>query len=352
MGYRIALLPGDGIGPEVVDATVPVLETVGESNGISFEYTRFDWGSSRYLDQGSMLPGDAPDQLRGFDAILHGAMGDPSVPDHISSREGHLSIRKAFDHYLNLRPAYLYNAEMSPLTGYRNGAVDIEWYRENTEGEYLDVGGRLNRGGATEMAIQSAVYTRDGIERVVRAAFDAAESRSGRLTSVTKSNALSHTPVFWDEIVAEISREHPTVPIEELHVDAAALALVERPDSFDVVVAPNLYSDILTDLTAGITGGIGLAPSANLNPNDEGVPGMFEPVHGSAPDIAGRGIANPIAEILSAAMMLEDLGEETASAKIETVVAEHLVDADAPRTPDLGGRDSTEDVVTDLVRRV
>lgn len=351
MGYEVALLPGDGIGVEVVDATVPLIERIAEKHDFSIELDRFDWGSDRYLNEGQMFPEDAPDLLRGYDAIVHGAMGHPDVPDHISSRQGHLSLREAFDYYLNIRPAYLFSPETSPLGDYEQGGIDIKWFRENTEGEYVDFGGQMKRGGSTELAVQSAVYTRDGIERVVRAAFDSAHDRDNHLTSITKSNALSHGPVFWDEIVADIAREYPDVTVEELHVDAAALALVERPDEFDVVVAPNLFSDILTDLTAGITGGLGLAPSANLNPNTD-VPGMFEPVHGSAPDIAGMGVANPLAEVLSVSMMFEDLGERAATADLWGAVEEQLADDGAPKTPDLGGDSKTTDVTADLEQRI
>lgn len=351
MDYRIALIPGDGIGPEVVDANIPILERLADQYSFSVHLERFDWGSERYLSQGNMFPDAAPAMLESFDAIFHGAMGDPRVPDHISSRQGHHRIREAFDQYMNIRPGYLFNPDLSPLRGYEAGDIDIQWYRENTEGEYTNMGGRMNRGGSTELAIQSAIYTRSGIDRILRAAFEAAQERSGRVSSITKSNVLSHGLVFWDEMVQEVSQSYPDVDVEELHVDAAALALVERPESFDVIVAPNLFSDILTDQVAGIIGGLGMAPSANLNP-DKDVPGMFEPVHGSAPDIAGEGLANPIAAALSMELLLRDLNEIEAAEKLWRVITEQLSDSDAPRTPDLRGDAGTEDVCADLLHRL
>ena len=351
MDYEIALVPGDGIGAEVVDANIPVAQQLADKHGFSLDLERFEWGSERYLSQGNMFPDDAPAVLESFDAIIHGAMGDPRVPDHISSRQGHHRIREAFDQYLNIRPGYLFNPDLSPLRDYQAGDIDIQWYRENTEGEYTDMGGRMNRGGSTELALQSAIYTRTGIDRILRAAFETANQRSGKLTSITKSNVLSHGLVFWDEMVAEVGQSYPDVTIEELYVDAAALALVERPESFDVIVAPNLFSDILTDQVAGVIGGLGMAPSANINP-DKDVPGMFEPVHGSAPDIAGKGVANPIAASLSMELMLRDLGEVDAAQDLWDAIAEQLADRNAPRTPDLGGNDGTAEVSADLLDRL
>jgi tartrate dehydrogenase/decarboxylase/D-malate dehydrogenase len=347
--HDIALLPGDGIGPEVVDATVPLLGELGERHGFDVEFTRYDWGSDRYVERGEMIPDDAPDRLRPHDAILLGAMGDPRVPDHVSSTEGHLVIRKAFDHYVNLRPARLYEGAPTPLAGYGGGDIDVLWFRENTEGEYVDIGGRLARGGRTEMALQTAVFTHDGVERIARAAFEAALDRDRKLTNVTKSNALPYGPVFWDEVVEEVAEDYPEVDLEHLFVDAANMDLALRPEAFDVVVSSNLFGDILTDLTAAITGGLGLAPSANLNPDVEDVPGMFEPVHGSAPDIAGEGIADPLATVLSTALMLDDLDEPGAADTLRGAVETYLADPDAPRTPDLGG-DARTDAVAESVR--
>lgn len=351
MAYEIALLPGDGIGTEVVDATVPVLEKTGERFGFEFAFERYDWGSQHYLEHGEMLPDSAYDQLAAHDAILHGAMGHPDVPDHVSSTQGHISIRREFDHYVNLRPATLFDPALSPLEDVREGDVDIEWYRENTEGEYIDIGGELRRGGRTEIALQSSVYTETGVERIAEHAFEAARRRDGSVTNVTKSNALSHGPVFWDEVVEDVAEEFPDVELEHMYVDAANMHLVQRPASFDVVLSSNLFGDILTDLTAAIVGGLGLAPSANLNPDGD-FPGMFEPVHGSAPDIAGRGVANPLATVLSACLLLEDLGEDAAAETLRDTVAAQVRDETAPRTPDLGGDATTAQVAADLVDRL
>ena len=238
-----------------------------------------------------------------------------------------------------------------PLAGFDEETIDIEWYQENSEGEYADIGGRLERARETELAIQSSIFTRDGIERTVELAFEAAQSRNDKLTSITKSNALRHTHGFWDEVVEEYAEEYPDVSVEYLFVDAAALHLVQRPEEFDVVVAPNLVSDILTDLAAGLVGGLGLAPSANLNPNDD-VPGMFEPIHGSAPDIAGQDAANPLAMILSAGMMLDDLGEHEAAEDLQESINAQLGDKSGARTVDIGGTSTTTEVASDLERRI
>ncbi|WP_248910436.1 isocitrate/isopropylmalate dehydrogenase family protein [Halocatena marina] len=350
MEYDIALLPGDGIGNEVVEATIPVLDAASEKFGFEFQTTWYDWGSQRYLQKGEMLPDTAYDQLAEHDAILHGAMGHPDVPDHISSTEGHISIRREFDHYINLRPAILFDSSLTPLKGVETEDVNIVWYRENTEGEYIDVGGRLNRGGSTEIALQSSIYTKEGIRRIAKSAFRDAKTRSKKVTNVTKSNALSHGPVFWDEVVEEVSEEFPDVRLENMYVDAANMHLVQRPEDFDVVLSSNLFGDILTDLTAAIVGGLGMTPSANLNPNND-YPGMFEPVHGSAPDIAGDGIANPLATVLSSGLMFDDFGQSSAAAAIREGVEAQVSDETAPKTPDLGGSAKTRDVVDDLVTR-
>jgi tartrate dehydrogenase/decarboxylase/D-malate dehydrogenase len=351
MAHEIAVLPGDGIGPEVVDATVPLVEEVADAHGIGLSVTRFDWGSERYLAEGSMFPDDGFDRLREHDAVIHGAMGDPRVPDDVTSIEGPIAIRRALDLYVNLRPAYLFEGAPTPLSGYEPGEIDVEWYRENTEGEYGDIGGQLTRGGETDVAVETSVYTREGVERIARAAFEGALERDRHVTNVTKSNALRYGPTFWDEVVEEVAADYPEVDLEHLFVDAANMALVRRPEEFDVVVSSNLFGDILTDLTAAITGGLGMTPSANVNP-DLDVPGMFEPVHGSAPDIAGEGIANPIASVLTEALMFEDLGEDEAAADLRGAVVDHLADADSPRTPDIGGEAGTEDVVESLRDRL
>jgi tartrate dehydrogenase/decarboxylase/D-malate dehydrogenase len=351
MTLDVALLPGDGIGPEVVDATVPVLERLADAYGFGLRTTRYGWNSERYLERGEMLPPDGPDRLADYDAILHGAMGHPDVPDHISSGQGHLRIRRAFDHYINKRPTRLFDGVRCPLRDYGPGDIDIEWYRENSEGEYIDMGGLMDRGGTGELAIQSSIYTRRGIERIARAAFDAATEREGLVTNVTKSNALSYGPVLWDSVVEAVGEEYPDVTLEHLYVDAANMDLVRRPEAFDVVVSSNLFGDILTDLTAQITGGLGLAPSANRNPEND-YPDMYEPIHGSAPDIAGQGVANPLATALSAGLMLEDAGHADAAGALRRAVEAQLADGEAPRTPDLGGDAGTDEVAADLRSRL
>jgi tartrate dehydrogenase/decarboxylase/D-malate dehydrogenase len=351
MAHDIAVLPGDGIGPEIYEATEPLLADVADAYDVAYSTTWYDWNSEWYLERGEMMPEDGPDQLASHDAILLGAMGHPDVPDTVSSGEGHLRIRNEFDHYINLRPVTLFDGVESPLRGYDGGDIDIEWYRENSEGGYLNIGGTLTRGKHSEMAVQSTVFTERGVERIARAAFEAATERDGHLTNVTKSNAQEFAPVFWDDVVEEVSGEFPEVELRHMYVDAATLHLVQQPESFDVVVAPNLFSDILTDLTAAVTGGLGVAPSANLNPEND-KPGMFEPVHGSAPDIAGDGVANPLASVLSTSLMLEDLGEVAAADALWQAVGGLLADSNAPRTPDLGGEATTGDVVADLRDRI
>ncbi|MFB6149396.1 MAG: isocitrate/isopropylmalate dehydrogenase family protein [Halobacteriales archaeon] len=351
MAYDIATLPGDGIGPEVIDAAMPVLETVADQYGFTFETTSYPWNSRRYLDGDGMMPADALDQLAGHDAILLGAIGHPEVPDHVTLNELLLPIRKGFDQQVCRRPSVLFEGVQSPLRGYSGGDIDFEVFRENTEGEYADVGGREHRGFDHEIAIQAAVFTRAGTEAIVRAAFDRATERASTVTNVTKSNAQAHSMVFWDDVVETVAADYPEVAVERLLVDAAAMDLIRRPDQFDVIVASNLFGDILTDIGAIITGSMGLAPSGNLNVTGE-YPSMFEPVHGSAPDIAGDGIANPLAAVLSGAMMFDHLGETGASDRLWSVVEDQLADLDAPRTPDLGGDATTTTVVEDLIERL
>ena len=351
MTHDIALLPGDGVGVEVVEATRPLVEDVADDRGIDLRLTRYDWGSERYLSEGAMMPDDATDRLADFDAILLGAVGHPDVPDHVTLRGMMLPIRKTFDQQVCKRPSVLFEGVESPLRGYEGGDIDFVVFRENTEGEYSDVGGREHRGFEHEVAVQSAVYTRKGTEAVVRAAFEAATERTGHLTNVTKSNAQAHGMVFWDDVVRDVSEEYPDVEVERLLVDAASMDLVRRPDEFDVLVASNLFGDILTDIGAIVSGSMGLAPSANINVEGD-YPSMFEPVHGSAPDIAGRGVANPLATVLSASMLFEELGEDDAAEALRVAVADQLADPDAPRTPDIGGDAGTEDVVADLHDRI
>ena len=348
--YEIAVIEGDGIGPEILDHVTPWLKTLADSHDVTFEFTSFPWGSDRYLDTGAMMPADGVDQLRPFDSILLGAVGHPDVPDHVTLHGLLLPIRKQFDQRICLRPTVLYEGVESPLRGYDGGDINFVVYRENTEGEYADVGGRVHQGLDHEVAIQTGVFTREGTETIVRGAFEAASEREGKLTSVTKSNAQAYSMTFWDDVVSTIAEEYPAISVERLLVDAAAMDLIRRPEEFDVIVASNLFGDILTDIGAIVGGSMGLAPSANLTDRND-VPSMFEPVHGSAPDIVGQGVANPLATILSVAMLCEDLGEERLATTIEAAVTEQLADADAPRTPDLGGDSTTGAVVEDLARR-
>lgn len=350
MTYRVATIPGDGIGPEVIEATLPLLEEAASLHGFSLDFPRFDWGTERYLGTGAMMPDDALDKLRDADAILLGAVGHPDVPDHITLRGLLLPIRKGFNQQVCLRPSVLYDGVESPLRGYSGGDIDFVVYRENTEGEYADAGGRVHQGFAHEVAIQSAVFTREGTEAIVRAAFEGATERGGLVTSVTKSNAQAYGMTLWDDVVEEVSTEYPNIAVESLLVDAACMDLVRRPDEFDVLVASNLFGDILTDIGAIVTGSMGLAPSGNINISGD-YPSMFEPVHGSAPDITGESIANPIATVLSAAMLFENLGEHGAAASLEDAVASLLADPDAPRTPDLGGHATTTAVIEGLSDR-
>ena len=349
--YEIAVIPGDGIGVEVVDAALPVVEAAAADAGFEIETTRFGWGTEYYLDHGEMMPDNGLDRLRGFDNIFLGAVGHPEVPDHVTLHGLLLPIRKGFDQYVCKRPNVLFEGIDSPLRGYGAGDIDFVVYRENTEGEYASVGGREHRGFDHETAVQSALFTRRGTERIVRAAFRAAAEREGHLTSITKSNAQAHSMVFWDDVVAGVSAEFPSVDVERLLVDAAAMDLIRRPHEFDVVVASNLFGDILTDIGAQITGSMGLAPSGNVHPGDAN-PSMFEPVHGSAPDIVGDGVANPLATVLSWSMLFEDLGETTAGNALWSAVVDQLAEESAPRTPDIGGTAGTEDVVADLRARL
>jgi len=351
MAHEIALIPGDGIGREVVDATRPLVDDLAAAEGFDLDYTDLDWGSDRYLAEGAMMPDNGVETLREHDAILLGAVGRPDVPDHVTLHGLMLPIRKRLNQQVCKRPATLFEGVESPLRGYEGGDVDVVVFRENTEGEYANAGGREHRGFDHEVAVQTAVYTREGTEAVVRAAFEAATERGGHLTNVTKSNAQAHGMVFWDDVVGDVSEGYPDVEVERLLVDAAAMDFVRRPEEFDVVVASNLFGDILTDLGAIVTGSLGLAPSANIA-LDGGAPSMFEPVHGSAPDIAGEGVANPLATVRSAAMLLDHLGESEAASRLEDAVATQLADPDAPRTPDLGGDSGTEAVVADLRDRL
>ncbi len=342
--YRVAVIPGDGIGNEVTPAAIRVVDAAARRAGAAFEWTTFPWGSAYYFEHGRMMPPDALEQLRPSDAIFFGAVGDPRIQDNVTLNGLLLPIRRGFDQYACVRPAVLYPGVRGPLAGTKPGEIDFVVVRENTEGEYAQVGGVLYQGSPHEVAVQSATFTRHGTERVIRFAFDLARRRGRKrlLTSVTKSNAQGFSMAFWDRVFADVARDYPDVRTESLLVDAACMDLVRRPRDFDVIVASNLFGDILTDLSAAITGSLGLAPSGNLNPART-FPSMFEPVHGSAPDIAGRGIANPMAAMLAAAMMLDFLGEEAAAKDVDAAVLRVLADQRRV-TPDLGGPGTTDSV--------
>ncbi len=340
--HRIAALSGDGIGLEVVPAARQVLDAAAGRHGFALKWEEFDWGCEYYTRTGQMMPEDALETLAGFDAIFLGAVGYPGVPDHVSLWGLLIPIRRAFEQYVNLRPIRLLRGITSPLRGIESGDLDFLVVRENNEGEYSEIGGRLYRGTPRELAVQESVFTKTGVERVQRYAFELARSRGGRLDSATKSNGIIHTMPFWDEVFRRLGAGYPDVPTGEYHVDALAAQFVLDPRRFDVVVASNLFGDILTDLGAAIVGSIGIAPSANLNPERDH-PSMFEPVHGSAPDIAGNGVANPIGQIWSGAMMLDHLGHEGAAADLVAAV-ERVLGAGTVRTPDLGGTATTEEV--------
>jgi tartrate dehydrogenase/decarboxylase / D-malate dehydrogenase len=341
--FRIAVIGGDGIGPEVVDQAIRVADVaLRQEPGARLDWHRLPWSGTWYQQTGQMMPADGWDILRQHDAILLGAIGHPAVADHITLHGLLLPMRRKFDQYINLRPAYLYRGVQSPLRDKAPGSIDMLVYRENTEGEYAPLGGRHYVGTPHEIALQANLFTRRGCERVIRAAFEGARTRRRKVTSITKSNAQQFGMVLWDEVFREVARSYPDIETNSLLIDAAAMDFVRKPESFDVVVASNLFGDILTDLSAIVTGSVGLAASANINP-ERIYPSMFEPVHGSAPDIAGKGIANPLAAILSAGMMLDHLGLTKAGAMVRQGVA-RVLEAGSPRTPDVGGKASTEEV--------
>ena len=345
MTHRVALLPGDGVGPEVVAEARKAVDALG----LAIEWTELPWGSAYYHRHGQMMPDDGLDVLRAHDAILMGAVGDPSVPDHLSLWGLILDVRQRLDLWANVRPARLLAGIPCPLGGREPADVDMLFVRENTEGEYSGIGGRAHRGLPSEVAIEASVFTRGGVERVIRYAFERAAERRGVLTSATKSNASRFGYVLWDEIAEEVAAEHPGIRYERVLVDALAARMVRDPGSLDVVVASNLFADILTDLAAAIQGGMGMAASANLAPGS-GAPGLFEPVHGSAPDIAGQGVANPAGAIWSASLMLDHLGEAAAGRVLMTALED--VCREGPRTRDVGGTASTRVVGDAVAERV
>jgi tartrate dehydrogenase/decarboxylase/D-malate dehydrogenase len=341
--YKIAVIPGDGVGPEVINEGVKVLRKVSELDGtFGFDFTYFPWGCEYYLQNGFMMPKDGIDQLKEFDAIYLGAVGAPGVPDHISLWDLLLIIRKSFDQYINLRPIKLLEGAPCPLTGVKKEDVDMIVVRENSEGEYAGSGSWLYKGKPHEVVIQNAVFSRVGCERVIRYAYELARKEKKTLTNVSKANALNYSMVFWDEVFNEIGREYPDVKTYSLLVDAASMFFVKQPQRFQIVVTSNLFGDILTDLGAAIAGGMGLAAGANINP-ERNFPSMFEPIHGSAPDIAGKGIANPLASIWSASQMLDFFGHEDWGKLLIDVIEQVLTEGKI-FTPDLGGNSSTIEV--------
>jgi tartrate dehydrogenase/decarboxylase/D-malate dehydrogenase len=348
--HKIAVIPGDGIGKEVIPEGIRALEQAGRRFGVEFAWRTFDWSCETYAKTGRMMPVDGIDILRGFDAIFLGAVGFPGVPDHVSLWGLLIPVRRAFDQYVNLRPVRLLPGLKSPLAGRGPADIDFMIVRENTEGEYSEIGGRLNAGTPREVVIQEAVFTRVGVDRVQRFAFELARRRRWHVTSATKSNGIIHTMPFWDERFAANAKDFADVKTDQFHIDILTAHFVRNPHWFDVVVGSNLFGDILSDLGPAVAGGMGIAPSANLNP-ERRAPSMFEPVHGSAPDIAGRGIANPIATVWSGAMMLEHLGHAEAAAAVVTAIERVVAEGEA-LTPDLGGRATTAEVGTAIVAAI
>jgi tartrate dehydrogenase/decarboxylase/D-malate dehydrogenase len=346
--HRIAAIPADGIGPEVIDAGLEVLEALAaRDGGFALTVDRYDWGSDRYRRTGALMPQDGLDQLRTADAIYFGAVGAPDIPDHVTLWGLRLPICQGFDQYANVRPTRILPGVTSPLRGV--GPDDLDWViiRENSEGEYAGHGGRAHRGHPEEVATETAIFTRVGVERIMRYAFDVARGRPARhLTVVTKSNAQRHGMVFWDEIATLVAADYPDVRWDKELVDAMTTRMVRRPASIDTVVATNLHADILSDLAAALAGSLGIAPTGNIDPQRR-FPSMFEPIHGSAFDITGRGIANPVASFWTAAMMLEHLGEAAAATTLMTAVEQ--VCADGVLTPDLGGSATTAEVTRAVV---
>ena len=349
--YRIAVIAGDGVGPEVMAEAVKVLEAASAKDGrFSFEFTYFPWGCEYYLKTGEMMPKDALDTLKAFDAILLGAVGYPGVPDHISLRELLLTIRHEFDQYINLRPVKLLEGAPCPLKDVPREDIDMIFVRENSEGEYSGSGAWLYKGTPHEVVIQNGVFSRMGCERVIRYAYNLAREKGKTLTSISKANALNYSMVFWDQIFAEIGKEFPDVETHSLLVDAASMFMVKDPKRLQVVVTSNLFGDILTDLGAAISGGMGLAAGANLNPEKK-FPSMFEPIHGSAPDIAGKGIANPLASAWTAGQLLTFFGYPEWEDRIVNAIQDLLVEKKA-LTPDMGGTASTSECGSALAAKL
>ncbi len=347
--YNIAVICGDGIGPEVINEGIKVLKKVAESDGgFEFSFTYFPWGCEYYLKNGVMMPDDGIETLKKFDAIYLGAVGYPGVPDHISLWDLLLKIRHEFDQYVNLRPVKLLNGAECPLKNISCEDIDMTVIRENSEGEYAGAGDWLYKGQPHEVALQTGVFSRKGTERIIRYAFELARKEKKTLTSISKGNALNYSMVFWDSIFNEVKEDYPDVETYSLLVDAASMFFVKNPKRFQVVVTSNLFGDIITDLGAAIAGGMGLAAGANINPEKK-FPSMFEPVHGSAPDIAGKGIANPLAAIWSASQMLDFFGHQDWGKKVIDAIEQLMVSKEC-LTPDMGGNASTSDVGTAILK--
>lgn len=348
---KIAVIPGDGIGKETVPEGIRVLEAVGSKFDLSFAWNEFDWSCETYAATGRMMPEDGLDRISGHDAIFLGAVGFPGVPDHVSLWGLLIPIRRAFQQYVNLRPVRLFDGVPCPLAERKPGDIDYYVVRENNEGEYSNSGGRLYAGTEDEIVLQETVFTRKGVDRIMRYAFDLARTRDRKhVTSATKSNGISITMPYWDERFEAVSADYPGVTTDKFHIDILCAHFVRNPHWFDVVVGSNLFGDILSDLGPATTGTIAIAPSANINP-ERAFPSMFEPVHGSAPDIAGQGIANPIGQIWSASMMLEHLGHPEAGAAIMTAIEGVLADAEA-LTPDMGGKATTQELGSAIAERI
>ncbi|MET3319225.1 UNVERIFIED_ORG: tartrate dehydrogenase/decarboxylase/D-malate dehydrogenase [Peribacillus simplex] len=346
--YKIAVIAGDGIGPEVINEGVKVLNKVAELSGdFSFEFTYFPWGCEYYLEHGKMLPDDGMEQLKKYEAVYLGAVGYPGVPDHISLRELLLKIRKQFDQYVNVRPVKLLQGAPCPLKDVTRDQIDMVVIRENSEGEYAGAGDWLFKGKPEEVVLQTGVFSRKGTERIIRYAYELARKTGRTLTSISKANALNYSMVFWDQVFEEVGQEYPDVETHSYLVDAASMFFVKQPERFQIVVTSNLFGDIITDLGAAIAGGMGLAAGANLNP-ERVYPSMFEPIHGSAPDIAHQGIANPLAALWSASQILDFFGHENWGAKVLDVIEQIMVDKKT-LTPDMGGVSSTGEVGNEVV---
>ncbi len=349
--FRIAVIAGDGIGREVIPAGIAAIEAAAHGSGCTVAFTELPWGCDYYVKHGRMMEPRGLETLAGFDAIYLGAIGAPSVPDHIAVWDLILPIRQRFDQYVNLRPMRLLPGLTSPLANRGPAAIDMICVRENSEGEYAGVGGRLHVGTPHEVAEQTGVFTRHGIERILRYGFEVAAKRPrAMLASATKSNALQHSMVLWDEVAEVVRADYPSVSYSKYHVDALAARMVTHPDTIDVIVASNLFGDILTDIGSAISGSLGIAPGANINP-ERRFPSMFEPIHGSAPDIAGKGIANPIGAIWAGALMLDHLGRRDVHDRMLSAI-ERVVAAGKIRTPDLGGAATTKEMGDAITREI